>query len=329
VTSELSGASAWQAKPLSIDVVVCTYDNASSLDRTLGALAAQRDEEGVDWAVTVVDNNCTDDTPAVCARHGVRVVHEPIQGLTPARASGVRATAREWVAFVDDDCLVAPDWIARAAAAAAEHPRAGAIGGRVIVEWQGGTPRHAARYEWAYAAQDHGPTPRRVPFLVGAGLVMRRAAIADTGWLERQLLADRVGRRLVSGGDVEIALRLAARHELWFDPRLTLRHAIDARRGEPRHLARLVRGLGTSQLFGDTLTWEGGYARWVPRSLRNALPYGRDALRAARTGRKADAGLSLCFLAGYLTGVLRLALAGRARRRELLGAAGSLSPRPQ
>jgi hypothetical protein len=160
-----------------------------------------------------------------------------------------------------------------------------------------------------------------VPFLVGAGLVIRRAAIAETGWLERQLLADRVGKRLVSGGDVEIGLRLAARHELWFDPRLRLRHAIDARRGEPRHLARLVYGLGSSQLFAGTMTWGGGYGRWLARSLRDALPFARDALVAAAHRRRADAALSLCFLAGYLAGIARLARADPAWRRGLLGSA--------
>jgi len=304
-----------------LDVVVCTYDNARSLDRTLAALAAQRGADAVDWAVTVVDNNSTDDTPAVAAGHGVRVVREPRQGLTPARVRGVMATGRDWIAFVDDDCLVAPDWIAQAARISATHPEAGAFGGVVEIDWQGPVPRHAGRYGWAYARQDHGPDAVAVPFLVGAGMVVRRSAIEETGWLERQLLADRIGRRLVSGGDVEIALRLAARHELWFDPGLRLRHAIDPHRGEPRHLARLVYGLGTSQLLGDTLTWPGSYPRWLALSLRRAAPHAREALRAAARGRKADGALSACFLAGYLAGVAKLALAGADRRRELLGAA--------
>jgi len=305
----------------SIDVVVCTYDNARSLDRTLAALGSQRDAGEVDWSVTVVDNNSTDATRAVVARHGVRVVREPIQGLTPARARGVRATQRSWIAFVDDDCVVAEDWIAQAAAVAKDHPAAGAFGGVVEIQWQGDAPRVAGRYGWAYAQQDHGAHAVAVPFLVGAGLVMRRAAIAGTGWIEHQLLADRIGRRLVSGGDVEIALRLAARHELWFDPRLRLRHMIDARRGAPRHLARLVYGLGTSQLLGDAMTWPGSAQAWAARSPRSAGTYARDAVRAAASGRKADACVSLCFLAGYLAGLAQLARAGRERRRELLGAA--------
>ena len=53
--------------------------------------------------------------------------------------------------------------------------------------------------------------------LVGAGMVVRRAAPAECGWVERPLLADRIDKRLVSGGDVEIAQRIrGAGYPLWF-----------------------------------------------------------------------------------------------------------------
>src|SRR5215218_8254875 len=127
---------------VSVDVVVCTYDNAASLERVLRALARQRVPDGVDWGVLVVDNNCTDGTGALLERLQaerelpMRVVRETVQGLTPARLRGVRETRREWIAFVDDDCVVAEDWIAQAAAVARDHPDAGAFGGVVALEWE-------------------------------------------------------------------------------------------------------------------------------------------------------------------------------------------------
>ncbi|HYO61522.1 MAG TPA: glycosyltransferase, partial [Actinomycetota bacterium] len=108
-------------EPVSIDVVVCTYDNAASLELVLGALARQAVPADVDWGVLVVDNNCTDGTPALLERLGaegslpLRVVRETVQGLTPARRRGVAETSRDWIAFVDDDCVVGDDWVAQAA----------------------------------------------------------------------------------------------------------------------------------------------------------------------------------------------------------------------
>jgi len=310
----------------SLDVVVCTYNNAAGLDHVLEALASQRVPGGVDWGVLVVDNNCTDGTAAVLERRArdplaLRVVREREQGLTAARRRGVQETSRAWIAFVDDDCVLGEDWIARAVAIARRRPEAGAFGGVVALEWEGDPPEYVQRYGWAYAQQEHGSEPTRVDCLAGAGMVVRRAALVETGWPDRQLLADRVGDELISGGDVEIVLRIGARRELWFEPGPRLRHVVPARRTAPRHLARLAYGLGASKLFGDSMLWGGGYPRWVARSLLEALPFARAALSAARRGRRVDAAVSLSFLGGWLAGIWRLLRADPEWRDALLGAA--------
>jgi hypothetical protein len=157
-------------------------------------------------------------------------------------------------------------------------------------------------------------------------MVLRRAALLESGWTERPLLADRVGTRLVSGGDVELALRVGAAHELWYDPRLRLRHLIPARRTEYAYLARLTRGLGTSKLLGDTMLWPGSYGEWLRRAFREAWPFARQAAAALRHRRRRDALLSLAFLGGWLAGIWRLARADRAWRTAVLGAARPVRP---
>lgn len=267
------------AGELSLDVVICTYDNARLLDRTLDALGRQRVPPGVRWRVLVVDNRCTDDTPAVVERHRrlgrfpLRRVEEPVQGLTPARVRGVRETDGAWVAFVDDDCLLAEDWVAEAARFAAAHPECGAFGGRVVLEWEAPPPRHALSVPYAYAGRSRGDAPARVRSLAGAGLVVRRAALEATGWPARQFLADRTGARLVSGGDAEIVLRLAARHEVWYTPACVLRHVIPERRLSRAYLRRIVAGLGASRHNATALTWRRGYPAWLAYSALASLVF--------------------------------------------------------
>src|SRR5436189_3059393 len=107
------------------------------LDATLTALARQQPVAAGAWSCVVVDNNCTDSTAHVVERHctegaipGLRSVREPIQGLTPARLRGVRSSAAPWIAFVDDDCILEPDWVAEALSFARTYPDVGAFGGR-------------------------------------------------------------------------------------------------------------------------------------------------------------------------------------------------------
>lgn len=311
---------------VSLDVVICTYNNAFSLNRVLEALSGQQETDAIEWRLLVVENNCGDHTTDVLTAHQragilpLRIVHEAEQGLTPARLRGVAETSGEWIAFVDDDCLVAENWIAQLAGIIAEHPRAGGIGGEVTLEWESEPARFVRSREWAYARQGGDRAESRAS-LVGAGMVVRRRALEETGWTRRPYLADRVGGKLVSGGDVEIALRLAAAHELWFDPRLSLRHVIPARRTSFRYLSRLVYGLGVSQQFGDSLVWAGSYRRWLLRSLRETLPFAAQTASAVRRRQVPDALLSAAFLAGWLQGVARLWRNSSGTRDALLGCA--------
>lgn len=234
-----------------LEIVICTYNRAAELDQCLAALEAQR-QPVKHWRVTVVDNNCSDATPDVVDKYlsrgslpSLRRIVELQQGLTPARLRGVLETSADWVAFIDDDCIVDPDWVANALDFASAHPDAGAFGGRVVPDWGGRPPRHAARNPWLYAGQDHGDECTEVESLVGAGIVLNRQALAETGWTEGPLIADRIGRGSVSGGDVELSLRLtAAERSLFYTPEIHIAHRIPAARQRLLAALSLARGLG-------------------------------------------------------------------------------------
>jgi glucosyl-dolichyl phosphate glucuronosyltransferase len=123
-----------------LEVIICTCNRASELDRMLAALAFQSQAKDIVWSVLVVDNGSTDATARVVeswrARGsipGLRSLFETQRGLTPARLRGVRETDAEWIAFVDDDNLLATDWIAGMGQAVAARPEAGGFGGRVVI----------------------------------------------------------------------------------------------------------------------------------------------------------------------------------------------------
>jgi glycosyltransferase involved in cell wall biosynthesis len=322
---------------VSIDVVICTYNNALLLDRTLDALGRQHVESDVNWAVLVVNNNCTDDTEAVVRRHAaafpvsLTMVREPEQGLTPARLRGVTGTTGEWIAFVDDDCIVADDWIEGAAGFARKHPTCGGFGSRVTLDWEEPPPPYVKRYTWAFAHQDHGPQPKTVQSLAGAGFVVRREALVATGWVGRRFLADRIGDKLISGGDVEMALRLGANHELWYNPSCRVRHRIPARRTTLRYLRDVTYGLGSSKLLGDSMLWPGTYPRWLRTSMLASREWAGMAIRHSgrallgRGGGK-DAVINLSFLRGWWAGIWRLLQMNSSERRALLGCAAPTPP---
>lgn len=323
--------------PLSLDLVVCTYDNAALLERTLEAMSRLRVPPGVRCGVLVVDNNCTDGTPEVAARWArslavpLRIVREPRQGLTPARLRGVLETNGEWIAFVDDDCLLAEDWVEQAARFVAEHPECGAFGGRVVPEWETEPPPYVLAHRYAYAAKEHGDTSHRRPWLAGAGMVVRRTALEACGWTGRQFLQDRTGGRLVSGGDVEIGLRIAAAHEVWYAPAMTLTHVVPARRMTRPYLRRITRGLGASRHHAAALAWTDSYPAWLLWSAAGSLGIlamgARQLARGLlRPGAGMDARLAFSPLGGWWAAMGEMLRMDPGERRALLGCAAPRGP---
>jgi glycosyltransferase involved in cell wall biosynthesis len=207
-------------RSFSIDVVVCTYNNASLLQETLASLEQLDVPAQIKWSVLVVDNNCTDDTRAVVEQFTNRrvlpltIMVEKTQGLTAARVCGVKHTTAEWIAFIDDDCLLAPDWIEQAATFLRVHPACRLFGGRINLCWDQQPPLYLLYFPFAFAGKNHGDNPHTIKSVAGAGMVVNRIALEGCGWVNEQYLEDRIGTRLVSGGDVEICLRVGTYHEV-------------------------------------------------------------------------------------------------------------------
>lgn len=314
-----------------LDVVICTFNNAPLFDRVLCALAAQRPADGR-WSVLVVDNNSRDGTAAVVERHlaagvipGLRRVEEPVQGLTPARLRGVRATTAPWIAFVDDDCILDEHWVEHALAFARSHPDCGGFGGRVVPTYLHEPPAVLAGYGWAFAEQDLGDTPVTVECLVGAGMVLKRAALDESGWVSRPFFADRVGAKLVSGGDVEIALRVAGTgRRLWYVPQCQVQHLVPARRTTMPYLLRMTHGLGVSSSLAHALTWHGSRPAWARAALKTLAASLVGVLRAARRSFKGaearkDALLATSYDLGRCLGIARVAVLLATRRCVFFG----------
>jgi glycosyltransferase involved in cell wall biosynthesis len=221
------------------------------------------------WELLVVDNASTA-FPSIGEFSSVkpgnlRVIREPRLGLTAARRCGLHAIGTEYAVFVDDDNVLAPDYLENTLAIFAAQPGIGLAGGRSI-------PRFAiAPAAWTHeffpllALRDLGPSeivssglhqgserrskyPACAP--IGAGMALRRAAWQ--AWLDARddapnIFSDRRGGALTSSGDNDIVLcAMRAGWEVGYFPQLMLTHLIPAGRLSVDYLSRLNRGIQTS-----------------------------------------------------------------------------------
>ncbi len=122
----------------SISVVVPTIvGRIEDLDLLLRGLAAARYPG--DAEIILVDNRRTvpedDALPALVAGCGdprVRVVRQPLPGISAARNAGVEAAVGEIVAFTDDDVRVDENWLRALGGRFAAQPELDAVTGLIL-----------------------------------------------------------------------------------------------------------------------------------------------------------------------------------------------------
>jgi succinoglycan biosynthesis protein ExoM len=212
-----------------VAIGVCTAHRPEMLGRCLVALAALAVPEGCEITVVVVDNEPEPNNRAAVAAAAcpfpVRYVHEPRLGIPHARNAVLDACEGrfDWIAFTDDDCQPATDWIAAHLAAAGRH------GADVVY----------GRREWL--APEPAPiwfAPQRVRYAEGQRLghaathnVLMAGALVGPRGHERL----RFDERLAHGEDTDFFYRAASRH----GARIVYSDAPVVYESVPRHRATL------------------------------------------------------------------------------------------
>ncbi len=96
-------------------VVIPTYNRLDILPEVLDALEAQ--EEGPRLEIIVVNDGSSDGTRDFLDNRRfslpVRILHQDNQGPARARNVGVEAAEGRWVAFLGDDTVPSPGWLAQ------------------------------------------------------------------------------------------------------------------------------------------------------------------------------------------------------------------------
>ncbi|MCA8977354.1 MAG: glycosyltransferase [Planctomycetes bacterium] len=215
-----------------VSVVLPTKDRGPEIDLTLDALLRQ-DHRG--FEVVIVDNlSCAEDAERLRARAAaapqrLRYVREDRLGLNNARNRGIAASRGRILAFLDDDAIAPPSWVANIERAFAAHPAAWAIGSKVISRFT--TPPPAwldERLQLFLSGFDRGESIETLhydDYPRGANMAFRREAFARCGPFRDCL--DRKGDSLLSYGDIEMCYRVErSGHDVLYIPDAGVEHLI-------------------------------------------------------------------------------------------------------
>lgn len=123
-----------------ISAVLCTHNRAGYLRKALQSLV---DQTLAPWSyeIIVVDNGSQDNTKQVVSEFSnvpnLRYLSEPIIGVSRARNTGWRKAEGVYVAYLDDDAVASPGWLAKFIEVFETfEPSLGAVGGRIEPIWE-------------------------------------------------------------------------------------------------------------------------------------------------------------------------------------------------
>jgi glycosyltransferase involved in cell wall biosynthesis len=167
---------------MDVSLIICTRDRHHQLARCLESVRLLTFNRP--WELILVDNGSTDETAAVVSEFietaNVRAIYlfEPRRGKSTGLNTALEAASGNILAFTDDDCYPAPDFLHQIWSAF-DDPSVGYIGGRITLHDPADYP--ITIYE--------SMTPRTFPArsfvsagcIQGANMAFRRRVLVDIG----------------------------------------------------------------------------------------------------------------------------------------------------
>jgi glycosyltransferase involved in cell wall biosynthesis len=126
-----------------VTVVIPCFNQARYLPDAIRSVFAQSHPP---IECIVVDDGSTDETSALAAAHGTRVIRQANRGVSEARNAGLLAARGELIVFLDADDVLLPDALARGADALAARKDLSAVVSRCEAMTEDGTPIAVAHH---------------------------------------------------------------------------------------------------------------------------------------------------------------------------------------
>ena len=237
-----------------VSIIVCCYNSALKLPKTLEHLAQQKVSADLSYEVIVVDNASTDNTAEFAISYwatlntqvSLRVVREETPGLIYARICGVKAAKNELLIFCDDDNWLCEDYVQNAVDIMNTNSSIGALGGQSELAPDIEVPDWWKEHQGSFAVgkqMSHSGYADERGFLYGAGLVTRKSLAEKVFDLHYPfLLVGRKGDICLSGEDGEYCQRIMLMGlHLYYNEKLFYWHDISSSRLCREYLYQLLK----------------------------------------------------------------------------------------
>jgi glycosyltransferase involved in cell wall biosynthesis len=168
-----------------ISVIVPTHGRPAQLERCIASLLRQRLPQGVSFEVIVVDDGSDPGVTLPGSPPGVVLLRQPQAGPAAARNTGLAAARGPLVAFIDDDCEAAEDWLAALWAAHQQTPGC-AYGGRVTNKLPGNVYSETSQLMLTFLRDYYQVAPGEGRFFTSNNLAFEREGLRRAGGFDQR-----------------------------------------------------------------------------------------------------------------------------------------------
>lgn len=218
-----------------VSFIVVTFNEAKALPLVKAAFDRLERPEGVEIETIAVDGGSRDASVEVAQElRFTKVIELPGANIPTCRNAGIRAAAGDWVAFVDGDCVLKPDWLTHAARLLNSQPA-------LILGWPAAPPSPGTWVQEAWHIHWMNKNPA-LDQEQGEWVVKRDGfrMITTRNMIFHRAIADRIGgfdEALSTGEDTDFVFRATmAGIPAWGLPALKSTHL-----GEPDTLRKFYR----------------------------------------------------------------------------------------
>lgn len=300
----MSGAQPSRFPPPAVSVVIAAYTMRRWDDLRAAVASVRTQVVPVLRTVVVIDHHPELLAIARAEFDDVTVVPNAGRpGASATRNTGVAYCQSEVVAFLDDDAIATPTWLA-ALLRHFSRPEVVGAGGRLDPRWDTGRPRwFPPEFDWAVGTSYRGMPANAEPVrnVWTNGMAIRRSAFDRVAGFRTDF--GKVGERS-RPEDTDLCLRAAAAHAdgAWiYDPAAVVLHRVPAGRATLRYFLRRCFNEGSGKAALAVLNGLGKSTRVERAYVRQVLFQGiRSGLRAAFHRDVPNATRGLAIVAGLV-----------------------------
>jgi GT2 family glycosyltransferase len=230
-----------------LSIIIATRARPDSLARLIASLKPQLGAAGSE--LIIAENGTPAPLPLADADVVAAHIHDPRPGKCRVQNLAIRRAGGDVLIFLDDDLVVADDYLDQVERFFTYHPEFAAMKGRILPRED---PRKLAGENWVYLdlpLVDHGNEIVEVRGVMGANMAFLADALRKVGPFDERLGPGAAGHE----EETEMSARMRrAGYHIGYSPNAAVYHEVDLARADRARFIRVARERGRARMIHET-----------------------------------------------------------------------------